>query len=100
MHPRAVAHDDTPRSLRGEGLIAHTTVPRGSGHCRGKDIRRISFLGQGEPQVSSAAAVDFEVLIVKWEEGAVRRRGESVATATHKGKADKERPRATTALGA
>ena len=26
MHPRAVAHDDTPRSLRGEGLIAHTTV--------------------------------------------------------------------------
>jgi hypothetical protein len=26
VHPRAVAHDDTPRSLRGEGLIAHTTV--------------------------------------------------------------------------
>ena len=26
MHPRAVAHDDTPRSLRGEGLIAPTTV--------------------------------------------------------------------------
>jgi hypothetical protein len=26
VHPRAVAHDDTPRSLRGEGLIAPTTV--------------------------------------------------------------------------
>jgi hypothetical protein len=39
VHPRAVAHDDTPRSLRGEGLIAH--------HSNAADLSRQRSLPHG-----------------------------------------------------
>ena len=54
MHPRAVAHDDTPRSLRGEGLIAPTTVRSAAAAGAGE---KISPATEPEPRPATQCVV-------------------------------------------